>query len=397
MKAKFVAVALLVVQFVFQVFPSCVMIGIYVEYQRYRRTQPASPKLSFFSEKFDPLRWFENGLIILVLFSIVYGAWKILFTLAVNSHDGSYVRWTKGVIVAGIYVVALLSWDVGFLEGARRYGVDIHRYAQLVIVAGLAALWAFSPRGPFTKTQPIVPKGRLVQVGGDRRGYPTLSWTQRIASDETIASADRKRRFGYLGWVLVAGAVFGIYQEGPKGNWSNVFYAVALFGWLGLHFMRPKASLDPHDPEHAKREENTPVARTEDCEAFVAENDGALFFCIARGDKSTGTLALVEHVPWDSFGNFEEGTHKQWFRSRTSTDSLIDWDVIIVQSSKGRVVEVAQSVGDHASLVELLGQLQITFIEGRAAALRTYKAENDAAFSATPGAASVADVPVQPF
>jgi hypothetical protein len=393
MKAQLVAVA----KFVLNVFPGCLMLAIAVDIQRYRHRQPGSSILSFFSEKFDPFWSFEGAVIILFHVSVVYGAWKILFTLALNSHDGTYVRWTKGMIVAGIFVAALVSWDVGFLDRTQRYDADIHRYAQLVIVGGLAALWAFSPRGAFTKVQPVVPEGPLVQVGGDRRGYPTLSWTQRVASDETIASADRKRRFGYLGWVLVAGAVFGIYQEGPKGSWTNVLYAVALFGWLGLHFMRPKASLDPHDPEHAKREENTPVARTEDCEAFVAENDGALFFCVARGDKSTGSLTLVEHVPWDSFGNFEEGTNKQWFRSRTSTDSLIDWDVIIVQSSKGRVVKVAQSVGDHASLVELLGELQVTFIEGRAAALRTYQAGKDAAFSATPGAASATDVPARPF
>ena len=141
-----------------------------------------------------------------------------------------------------------------------------------------------------------------------------------------------------------------------------------------------------------RREELTPVMRREDCEAFLEIRDDTIFFCVARGDGGQKPLPVVEVVPWVSFGNFEEGSHKQWFRSKGAPDQMPDWDVIIAQSSVPRVVNVAESMNDHASMVELLTLLQQNF--AGPARDKAISAFEEAKREAAPG--GVADTPTLP-
>ena len=71
-----------------------------------------------------------------------------------------------------------------------------------------------------------------------------------------------------------------------------------------------------------------------------------------------GPLPSSERVPFDSFGNFEEGSHKQWFRPPGAVNATLDWGVIVAQSSVGRIVLVAKLLHEQAWLIELLVKLQ---------------------------------------
>ncbi len=106
-------------------------------------------------------------------------------------------------------------------------------------------------------------------------------------------------------------------------------------------------------------------------------------------------------MPWDSFGNFEEGSHRQWLRSRGSPSELADWGVIIAQSNIGRVVAVAETVHSHAWLVELLVKLQNTFIAPRDKIMRDFlEAEQKRAPEApkkTDDEPLGNDAPIRPF
>ncbi|MEQ1577667.1 MAG: hypothetical protein ABL894_08440, partial [Hyphomicrobium sp.] len=195
------------------------------------------------------------------------------------------------------------------------------------------------------------------------------------------------------------------------GNAENmVFYAMAA-AWLGALGLRGAGKFAmqgetlvhvPHTKtEDERREELTPVTRREDCEAFVEQGDGKLWFCVARGTASEGQLPVVERVPFDSFGNFEEGSHKQWFRPRGSVNETLDWGVIVAQSSVGRIVLVAESLHEQAWLIELLVKLQTTFIGPRDAMLQTLKdtEQKRRAHDATAGhkGASTDEAPLKPF
>jgi hypothetical protein len=107
------------------------------------------------------------------------------------------------------------------------------------------------------------------------------------------------------------------------------------------------------------------VTRNEDCEAFIEIVNGVPMFSLARGDQKAGTMRVEDSVPWASFVNFEESSHRQWFRSRAAVDMLPDWGVIILQSSVGKVIRVAESVHEQAQLTELLVLLQRVFVEDR--------------------------------
>jgi hypothetical protein len=121
------------------------------------------------------------------------------------------------------------------------------------------------------------------------------------------------------------------------------------------------------------RRETQPVTRLEDCAAFIEVDNGDAYFCLARVDTGSGNVAIAERVPWESFDNFEVGSHREWFRDRSSSSDMTDWGVIIAQSSVGRVLRVAESVRDHAQLVELLAVLQNAFVAPRIRLLRAIR------------------------
>ena len=255
-------------------------------------------------------------------------------------------------------------------------------------------------------------RDRLKASGGlitetPRNGYPMLSWSQTVSTSETVASNDTRLRFLiYLGMIGVA-AFVGIASGNPE---SLMFYLIAAV-WLGALGLRGagKYALQgqtlvhiPHSKsESERREELTPMTRREDCEAYVEKHDEKLWFCVARGNAGQGALAVVERVPFDSFGNFEEGSHKQWFRPRGSVNETLDWGVIVAQSSVGRIVLVAQSLDEQAWLIELLVKLQTTFIGPRDGMLQALKeAEHKRrAHDTSTGrrGASADEAPIKPF
>ncbi len=106
-------------------------------------------------------------------------------------------------------------------------------------------------------------------------------------------------------------------------------------------------------------------------------------------------------MPFDSFGNFEEGSHKQWFRPRGAVTATLDWGVIVAQSSVGRIVLVAESVDEQAWLIELLVKLQTTFIAPRDDMLQALKEAEQKRRAherrQVTRASSIDDAPVKPF
>lgn len=271
-----------------------------------------------------------------------------------------------------------------------------------IVVAVVALAFWFVSRD---KTFDDQSAGRVVE--GTRSGHPLLAWSQITATGETAARSDTRRRFRIYFGVIVAAALAGL----ASGSTENaLFYAMAA-AWLGALGLRGAGNFAmrgetlahvPHvKTDEERREELTPMTRREDCEAFVEEVDGTLWFCVARGTASEGQLPVVERVPFDSFGNFEEGSHKQWFRPRGSVNETLDWGVIVAQSSVGRIVLVAQSLGEQAWLIELLVKLQTTFIGPRDAMLRALKEAEQKrrahdAPAGRPGASSD-DAPIRPF
>ena len=199
---------------------------------------------------------------------------------------------------------------------------------------------------------------------GLRNEMPCVSWSQDVGTSDTLAGVDsRMRLFILLGAVLIA-AVLG-YRSGGMNGAGLYAFTTFIIGSFGLRYAgKPDLQLQispHHKTEGERRQELTPVTRREDCEAFLQAQGDTIFFSIARGDKRRGALPVVETIPWTSFENFEEGSHKQWFRSRGMPDEMPDWGVIVAQSKVPRVVKVAESVNDHAGLVELLSALQQVF------------------------------------
>jgi hypothetical protein len=231
----------------------------------------------------------------------------------------------------------------------------------------------------FWRRTPIQDEDFDLIVEGKRNDFPMLSWSQERGTEATLASKDAKERFTFWIGLIAFGAIIGL----STGRTENLFLGAVAAAWIGAFGLRGAGSLKmsgqtlqsvPYSPTAAdRREEMTPVTQREDCEAFLRDHEGVIYFFIARGDKSKGPLPLVDSVPWDSFGNFEEGSHRQWFRSRGSPSELADWGVIIAQSNIGRVVPVAETVHSHAWLVELLVKLQNTFIAPRDKIMRDFR------------------------
>lgn len=232
------------------------------------------------------------------------------------------------------------------------------------LVVGFVMWFVFSTRH---KTQ-NGPTGKIYKI--TYNGYPAVAWSQIVGTSQSVAGDDAAGRFKlYLGLIAV-GALIGL-SVGLEGMVLGAMLA-AWLGGLGLRgagkFVLQGEALgfvDKPKTDEERREEITPVTMRQDCHAFIEEEDGELWFCVGRGDLNEGPLPTVERVPWDSVSNFEEGSHKQWFRGRGAPSELADWGVIVAQTSVGRVVKVGESVYEHAWLVELLVTLQNTFIAPR--------------------------------
>jgi hypothetical protein len=231
---------------------------------------------------------------------------------------------------------------------------------------------------------------------GVKNGLPSLSWSQESGSNQTAGDAMTKGLWQVYGALIVGAALIGYFSGTSSDAWANAIFGAivgALAGAAGVG-------------EGLKRYQDrsfsaTPLLRQEDCEAFIEFVGGEYWFCVARGDNRSGALPVVERVPWASFSNFEEGSNSQWFRVRGSTSELADWGVIIAQSTVGRVVKVAESINGHATLIELLVQLQNLFVMPRDATLRRLReAERGNLPKSTQSSVKVTaenDVPIRRF
>lgn len=296
-----------------------------------------------------------------------------------------------------------VAWTVLFIPSA---GKPIFYFSVLLLIGGLVwvgvAMWNRHRNTP--KPEPV---GIIVET--KRNGLAALEWSQLVATDDTLASENARGRFQfYLGFVTVCTAFAFV----ATGDFEHTFIILILSGWFGLFALRGAGSLKmqgqtlgsvPHvKTEAERREEVIPVTKREDCQAYLEVADNQVWFCIDRGDKTKGPLTLAERVPWESFSNFEEGSHKQWFRGRGSVSDLADWGVIVAQSSVGRVVKVAESVHEQAWLVELLVTLQNTFIAPRDVMIRQMREaqqlrERAQRKSSDPGSSDPGAVPKRSF
>ena len=298
-----------------------------------------------------------------------------------------------------------------------RFGFRSH-----VIAEGLLFEWAAYGAGPllllalFNRwfgtywTLPVAGMGGVRDAM--RNNSPSLAWSQEVGTGESRGqSVDRAVRYVMLG-TLLGGAAIGYFAGGLQGAAIGAFIG----GWFAALAPREAAVPDLRLPmqgsagtpraqrpltDQERQQLAEPITRREDCEAFLEESGDDIYFCVACGDRSKGALPIVDRVPWDSFINFEESSHKQWFRSRGVASDMLDWGVIIAQSNTGRIVRVAESVRDHAGLVELLVKLQNTFVTGREVRLKAFrdaiKTRTNVSGSGLPVGHPTEDVPVKPF
>jgi hypothetical protein len=318
------------------------------------------------------------------------------FLIPLSAHSvATHVR--RCLLAGWAFIVStIIWWGVIYPEPlvGRAWAVPV-----------VAALLGYAIHDRFVRrftSRPASPIGPVVQ--GERNGVQSLSWRQVVGTGHTKAGAHaRSERFA-LNTALALGAAAGWWAGGIAGAGIAAFAGFWLVG-LGLRNAPTpdfRGGWTPHTPTARERREDVePVTRTEDCEAFLEVINNEIHFCIARGDKSVGPLPVVECVPWDSFSNFEEGSHKQWFRPRGEVDDRLDWGVIIAQSNVGRIIRVAESVYDHAGLIELLVTLQNTFITPREEMLRDFRepepVDQTAQRQASRSDPASQEVPVAPF
>lgn len=285
-------------------------------------------------------------------------------SLAVLAAATSFIAWSEGVRLIAAPRATLTTTDnmtmIACLVGAL---------AIILIPTIHLLFWE-----PTDKRE----VGHIVQSSRD--GLPRLEWSQLAGGLVSEAHDDsRGRLMGYLG-VVIIGTIAGL----ATGSLENMVLGTLLAAWLGAFGLRGAGSLVmhgetlkavPHQITRSERaQEMTPLTERQDCAAYLEVQNADLMFVVEQGDRDAGTMQIVERVPFNSFLNFEEGSHHEWFKSRISTSEVRDWGVIIAQSSIGRVVLVAQSVNDKAWLIELLSRLQTTFIEQREAMLQAVAA-----------------------
>jgi hypothetical protein len=304
--------------------------------------------------------------------------WSVAMTIG---HEVTYAKRGRpyvafpvfvGMFIVYVLVMALwyrgMSWaslPMSSLSTMELRAIPFLTGSALLILGFVS--WR-SLRGETASKRPI---GRVAIT--EAEGLPVVTWSQLAGASGTEASADARGRFGlYIGFVAIC-ALAGLLS----GSIEGMVLTTIVGAWLGLFGLRGAGSLtmqgDVLRPvTHSKtdderREEVSPNTQREDCEAYVEIKENELFFCLKRGDLDAGPLPVVERVPLESFDNFEEGSHREWFRDRISTSEVKDWGVIIAQSRVGRVLCVAESVRDRVWLVELLAILQRTFVENRPA------------------------------
>lgn len=300
-------------------------------------------------------------------------------TVMAVGYEITYLRhgqlWFPLIVILamlGLFAVVNITWHQGMSLATVPMNTLTERQKLIIplllgvplVILGLTS-WRLL-RGKVLVDRPIG-----IVTRSERNGYPMLAWSQLAGSSETQAGADARGRLGlylvFVGIFAVAGFL--------SGSIEGMVLSTLLGGWLGIFGLRESGTLAlqgdtlrhvPHTKSaEERREEAAPVVHREDCRAYVEVEKGELYFCLNRGNLDDGPLPPVERVPLDSFGNFEEGSHREWFRSKLSSGEVKDWGVIIAQSNTGRVLRVAESIGERLWLVELLILLQRTFVEDR--------------------------------
>jgi hypothetical protein len=333
----------------------------------------------------------------------VFGVLLEKLELALCGETMTVRSWAIMMLVAGGVMVALNA----ILEPTKPREVA----AWVPIVSGLLILaaglwWAQHVK----RSRPLVlsvNSGGVAEAGRD--GLPSLSWTQEIGTGESVGQEGIRFEWWVMKIVLFGGLGIGFL----KGGWQGALIGGAIGAFLAGLVPREAAAPDirmpifgsggaaprpPRQPsERDRRAEAVPITRREDCEAFLEAATDKMWFCIASGDKRKGPLRLVERIPYDSFGNFEEGSHSSWFRAKGAVNEMLDWGVIVAQSNEGRVVRVAESVADHAMLVELLVKLQTTFVAPRPKILREFQAARENSEPKPQNVKSEPSAPMTPF
>lgn len=295
-------------------------------------------------------------------------------------------------------------WVVGgFSLGFISVGVPAPFHLLVATALGMVVLY----RLVNGRRRPVGVSGSLRTI--QRDGLPGIAWSQEVGTGRTRGGdLDRMEGLATLGVLIVATAA-GFYL----GGWGGVVIGLVIGGIMTAGVSRysthptvqasssifPTIAYGTRAPSAVEqRRDAAAETREEDCEAFLELRGDEHYFCVARGDRRNGPLPVVEAVPWQSFQNFEEGTHRQWFRSNAEPDGLPDWGVVVVHSTVPRVVKVAESVGDRAGLIELLSKLQSTFIAPRGDIIRAHReAMTEKSGGSGPTSPVTTEAPIKPF
>jgi len=265
--------------------------------------------------------------------------------------------------LAGAAVIVKFYWLTGETEGRDSIGAAIRHYGivnavvfKLLVPAGaIAGCLFFAYRAVVDKPKAVRAPPNVQHVNG----LPFISWEQTAGSTETLAESRTSGFYvGFVALMLIGGAS-GFFLSNPETALHNTMIGVFVCLLLGGH------ALGQFNKELTQYEKSKPVTRKERCKVFIEEADGGLMLVVARGAGDSENLSIVDQVPLDSFSNFEEGTHRQWFRSRSANTELIDWGVIVLQTRSGDIIPIAESVDAQFELTKLLGLLQTHIVEPR--------------------------------
>jgi hypothetical protein len=265
--------------------------------------------------------------------------------------------------LAGAAAIVKLYWLTGETTDGDTIGAAIRHYGIIYAVVFKLLVPSGAIAGClFFAYRAVVDKPKAVRVTPNVKhinGLPYISWEQTAGSTETLAQRSTSEFYVSFVALMLIGGASGFFLSKPETVFQNTLIGIFVGLLLGGQ------GLGQFNKELTQHEKSKPVTREERCKVFVEEADSGLMLVVARGPGDCESLPIVDRVPLDSFSNFEEGSHRQWFRDRVGNAELVDWGVIVLQTRSGDVISIAESVDAQYELTKLLGLLQTHIVEPR--------------------------------
>ena len=282
-------------------------------------------------------------------------------------------------VMRNIFIIYVILIIAEFLHTFRK---------KIFVIASLVKNFSFSADTPSRLSDPQIETSGV---------WPSVTWVQEVGTGRTRGDVFGQFQWRFLWVAVTGGAIIGFILGAGAGAVAGVVvgsFIARLFNPdapppdLRFPMVRDVVSAPVVRQKTPQEQaiEREPETRMEKCRAFVEERHGELYFCTARGDADSSALPLVATAPWQSIGNFEYGTHRQWFRSNAYASDLPDWHVIVLETDVPSIIAVAESVHDQAAINVLRSQLQQMFVTRREEQILKFEAAKHSLLSDTQAA-----------